>query len=186
MGEVADHITEEAEPLWFCVRAKTKSEHIAAAGLREIPGIEVFCPRLRERRATRRGPVWFVEALFPGYLFARFDPLLHLRTVSYANASLGVVGFGGYFPPIPDGQIIGLRNHFDEEGVHTVPDSLAAGDRARINTGPFAGLEAVIQTILPARNRVTILLDFLGSLRAVELPRHSLNGPSCVPGDFVR
>lgn len=59
---------------WFCLRSQPKHEKIAATHLlRTIAGIEVFSPRLRIRRQTRRGVVWFVEALFPGYLFARFD-----------------------------------------------------------------------------------------------------------------
>src|SRR5258708_12312989 len=58
---------------WFCLRAQPKREHIAAACLRQTCEVEVFCPRLRFRKLTSRGPVWFIEAMFPGYLFARFD-----------------------------------------------------------------------------------------------------------------
>src|SRR5260370_33331325 len=58
---------------WFCLRAQPKREHIAAACLRQTCEVEVFCPRLRFRQLTSRGPVWFIEAMFPGYLFARFD-----------------------------------------------------------------------------------------------------------------
>ena len=58
---------------WFCLRAQPKREHIAAACLRQNSEVEVFCPRVRFRKHTNRGPVWFVESMFPGYLFARFD-----------------------------------------------------------------------------------------------------------------
>src|SRR5260221_5470813 len=58
---------------WFCLRAQPKREHIAAACLPQTCEVEVFCPRLRFRKLTSRGPVWFIEAMFPGYLFARFD-----------------------------------------------------------------------------------------------------------------
>ena len=58
---------------WFCLRAQPKREHIAAACLRQISEVEVFSPRVRFRKHTNRGPVWFVESMFPGYLFARFD-----------------------------------------------------------------------------------------------------------------
>ena len=39
---------------WYCVRTQTKREHIAAGHLRELEGVEVFCPRLKYRKATRR------------------------------------------------------------------------------------------------------------------------------------
>ena len=59
-------------PEWFCVRTQTKREHIAAGHLREVEGVEVFGPRLRYRKATRRGKIGWVEPLCPGYLLARF------------------------------------------------------------------------------------------------------------------
>src|SRR4029077_15110962 len=55
--------------MWFCLRAHPKREHIAAVGLRRQFGIGCFSPRVRFRKATRRGAVWFVEPMFPGYLF---------------------------------------------------------------------------------------------------------------------
>jgi transcriptional antiterminator RfaH len=36
------------------------------------------------------------------------------------------------------------------------------GDNVRIAKGAFAGLEAVVTQILPARERVKVLMDFLG------------------------
>ena len=39
---------------------------------------------------------------------------------------------------------------------------LSPGDNVRIMQGAFAGLEAVVTQILPARERVKILMDFLG------------------------
>src|SRR5258707_3918560 len=60
------------EPVWFCLKTQPKREHLAAIMLRRQFSVECFSPRLRFRRMTRRGPVWFVEAMFPGYLFARF------------------------------------------------------------------------------------------------------------------
>jgi Transcription termination factor nusG len=60
------------EPVWFCLKAQPKREHLAAIALRRQFGIECFSPRLRFRKMTNRGPVWFVEAMFPGYLFTKF------------------------------------------------------------------------------------------------------------------
>jgi len=42
-------------PAWYCARTKPKHEHIAAANLQKNLGLEVFHPRLRMERATRRG-----------------------------------------------------------------------------------------------------------------------------------
>ncbi len=64
-----------------------------------ISEVEVFCPRVRFRKQTNRGPVWFVESMFPGYLFARFDyPALHRRVRQGPGVS-GFVQFGDRLAP---------------------------------------------------------------------------------------
>ena len=65
--------TMSATAQWFCLKAQTKREHIAADHVRQIPGTAVFLPRVRFQRKTVRGLAWFTEALFPGYVFARFN-----------------------------------------------------------------------------------------------------------------
>ena len=52
------------EPVWFCLKVQSKREHLVASGLRKQFGIVCFAPRLRLRKLTRRGPVWFVEAMW--------------------------------------------------------------------------------------------------------------------------
>ena len=83
-----------SEPAWYCLKTQTKREAIAAAHLRELEGVEVFCPMLRYRKATRRGKVWWVEALFPGYLLARFRLSTDERAVMYSQGVRGLVRFG--------------------------------------------------------------------------------------------
>ena len=51
-----------SEAAWYCLQAKHKQEHIAAAHLRELKGVIVFCPRLRFRRQTRTGAAWVTES----------------------------------------------------------------------------------------------------------------------------
>ena len=58
---------------WYCVRSKPKKERMAAAAVASMLGLEVFCPQIRFRRKTARGPVWFQEAMFPSYFFCRFE-----------------------------------------------------------------------------------------------------------------
>ena len=99
----------EYRPAWFCVRSQPKHEHIAAAHLKGDPDLEVFLPRIRFKRATRRGPVWFTEALFPNYLFTRFDLAACLRRVCHAWGVRGVVHFGDRGPIVPEAVIEELR-----------------------------------------------------------------------------
>lgn len=150
------------QPAWFCLRSQPKREHIAAAHLRAIEGIEVFNPRLRLRKATRRGPVTFVEALFPNYLFARFDLSHSLNAVKHSPSVSSVVHFGLQIPVIPDGVIADLKEELDGEGICEGDRSIEEGDEVTIEYGPFLGMHAVVLRVLSPHQRVEVLLEMLG------------------------
>jgi transcriptional antiterminator RfaH len=164
-------------PKWFCLRTQSKREHIAAEHVRQLPGIETFLPRIRFQRKTSRGPVWFTEALFPGYLFARFDLAEQLRQIHHANGVRGVVHFGDRWPAIADEAIAELRQLAGDEQVCVVNELFSPGEEVEVAAGAFRGWSAVVTRVLPARERVLVLLDFLGRQTCVEVPEADLLRP---------
>jgi transcriptional antiterminator RfaH len=155
---------------WFCLRSQPKHEHIAAANLRRLDAMDVFSPRIRFKRSTRRGPVWFTESLFPNYLFARFDWNTNLRRVLHVGGVASVVHFGSRWPTIPDDVIRSLRESVGTEELTVLDQTLQAGDDVEISGGAFHGLQGVITRVMPARSRVAVLLDFLGRQASIEVP----------------
>ena len=154
---------------WFCLKAQTKREHIAADHLRQLAGLEVFLPRVRFQRKTVRGLAWFTEALFPGYVFARFDFQQQFRQVNHAAGIRGIVHFGDRWPTIPDEVIAELQLAIGTENICTITDQLAAGEEVEVAAGAFRGLKAVVTRVMPARERVLVLLEFLGRQTSVEI-----------------
>jgi transcriptional antiterminator RfaH len=159
---------------WFCLRSQAKHEHIAAAHLGMEGGVEVYSPRIRFKRATRRGPVWFTEALFPSYLFARFDLATDLRKVCHARGVRGVVHFGDRWPIVPDGVIAEMRTTVGADQVHLVREEPHPGETVRIAGGVFHGLSAVVTRLMSSQERVAVLLEFLGRQTTVELALESV------------
>jgi transcriptional antiterminator RfaH len=155
---------------WFCLRSQPKHEHIAAAHLRKIEGVEVFLPRVRFQRSTRQGMAWVTEALFPGYLFARFDWHNTLRQAQAARGVSAVVHFGSRWPVIDDAIIEDLKQVVGAEELHVIPHTLQPGDPVEIAEGAMRGLQAVVSRVLPSRDRVAVLLDFLGRQTSIEVP----------------
>ena len=94
---------------WFCLRTDHKREHMAAAQLRRDPAIEVYLPRIRYERLRRSSRTWITEALFPNYLFARFDLITCGRRVRHAWTVREMVHFGSRYPTIPEAVIEELR-----------------------------------------------------------------------------
>jgi transcriptional antiterminator RfaH len=150
------------EPRWYCLRSQAKHEHIAAAYLRIVKEITVFCPRVRFKRQTRQGLVWVTEAMFPSYLFAQFELGTQLREVEYAHGVRGIVRFADRYPTIEDEVLDQLRDYVGENEIRELDYAPSQGDNVWIAQGAFAGLEAVVTQILPAKERVKVLMDFLG------------------------
>ncbi len=172
---------EEPGPKWYCVRCQTKREHMAADVLRRLEGVEVFCPRLRYRKSTRRGVIWWLEPLFPSYLLARFSLEEMERAVAFAQGVSGLVRFGGAIPPVPDAFVEALRREYrwDQGGseILTVTPSLQCGDEVEIGSGPLAGMPATVLKIAPATERVKVLMEFLGQPNIVDVDLFSILMP---------
>ena len=147
---------------WFCLRTQRKREHIAAACLRRLSEVEVFCPRVRFRKPTTRGLVWFVECMFPGYLFARFDFAAYHRRIGQRPGVSGFVQFGERFALLPDALINEIRTRTGPDELVEVAQALEPGQSVRIVQGPFQGLEALVTRVISARERVEILIEWMG------------------------
>jgi len=170
----------DPEPGWYCVRTKPKSEHLAARNLMGFANLdEVFCPRIRYEKSTRRGNVWFVEALFPGYIFARFDLTNDLRAVNAATGVLGILRFSDEYPQIEHAYIQELKDEFPEEegAIRIIEPEISEGDDVIITEGALKGLETVVTRLVSGQDRVRVLMEWLGEEREAEVSLKSLNRP---------
>jgi transcriptional antiterminator RfaH len=159
---------------WYCARTKPKHEHIAAANVRKHLGLEVFHPRLRIERATRRGVARIVEPLFPCYIFIRCVIAERLNDIQHTNGISSLVHFGNRIPLVADSVIAELQECFEAEEPMTLQDNLSPGDEVLMGEGAFAGMRAFVLRVLPARQRVQVLLDVLGGPTPVEVSRESV------------
>lgn len=160
-------MTDDETEKWRVIRGKPKSEHLAAQHLR-ASGFEAFCPRLRHQKKTVRGKVWYVEALFPGYLFAKFSRL-QMRHVAGTAFVSQVLSFMEDCAAVSDEIVAELRATVDEKETITVQTSIEAGEQVEIVDGPMRGQSVTVTQVLPGAQRVRVLLEILGSSREVEV-----------------
>ena len=146
----------------------------SASSLASLHGLEVFCPQIRFQRKTVRGAVWFQEAMFPGYLFVRFDLFEMKRLVSYAPGVLHIPQFDGRFIPVPDAVVESLKNQLDEKDVTDAMISLQPGDETTILEGSMQGLKVKVIRTMPAQERVAVLMEMMGTLVEAVVPVQSL------------
>jgi transcriptional antiterminator RfaH len=159
---------------WYALKASPKKEHLAAQLLGRTMEMEAFCPRLRYTKRTKRGPVKFVEALFPGYLFVRTELKDNYRRIMATGGVTGLVRYGENVPAVPDAFIEQLRERLDGDIQEEPEVVLEPGQAVTIVEGPFKDWNAVVSGLVPARDRVAILLDFLGQTLELKVTPESL------------
>ena len=127
---------------WFALRVKSNCERTVAAVARN-KGFEEFlplyhsCNRWSDRIKSAEVP------LFPGYIFCRIDPRFRLPILTIPGA-LHFIGIGKVPVPIDDSEIVAIQNAV-RSGLPIVPwEYLDAGQLARVDHGPLAGLEAIL------------------------------------------
>jgi transcriptional antiterminator RfaH len=161
-------------PAWYSARTKPKHEHIATAGLRRHLELEVFFPKIRLEKPTRRGVVRVIEPLFPCYIFIRCVVEESVNDIQHVSGISRLVQFGNKFPQVADVIIEELQSCFGADDLLVVENRLAPGDEVTVATGAFAGMSAQVLKSLPAKKRVQILLDILGRPTTVEVGSESV------------
>ena len=157
--------------LWYVMRSKPNKESFLWEQL-SLQNIECYYPRLRVQPVNPRARK--LRAYFPGYLFVRVDlERINLSTLQWMPGAAGLVSFGGEPASVPDSLINTIRNRVDEINAAggELLEGLEKGQAVAIQTGPFAGYNAIFDARLSGDERVRVLLELIdqGQL-PVELP----------------
>lgn len=172
------------QPAWYVIHTKPKCEHLAAAMMLGLSDVETYCPRIRFQKNTRRGKVWFLEALFPSYFFARFVPANSLRAVRHSQNVIRIVDFGDQMIPVADGVIEAIRSEMDGQDVREIKAGVQVGDTVELTEGPMRGLKGIVNSVMDGQERVKILMEFLGRESLIEVPTSKLL-PEHTPRDIL-
>jgi transcriptional antiterminator RfaH len=145
---------------WFAVHTQAGRETLAEAHLRRRCQ-RVFCPRYRQRVIVHGYRREVTRPLFPGYLFAAFDPVHDFKAVHYARGVRGVVAFGGQPAEVPTHVLRDIQSTMRDGLVQLQPRPLRTGERVEIIAGPFKGHMGIFVAARSGAERVAILLDAL-------------------------
>ncbi len=162
---------------WFVARTKPNREDYAQRTL-GLRGLGVFLPRIIELDCYVGGvPRQQPAPLFPGYLFVHMDLFADYQRVIWAPGVRELLCLGDGPVPIEDVVIEQLRMRCDPNGlVYMSPGPWNQGDQVEIADGPFAGLLATVETVMPRRRRIKLLIDFLARRTSVDMPLTSIRG----------
>lgn len=156
---------------WFVMQTKLHHEARAIRHLAlRAADVDTFLPRIEVVRKKWGRHVRSLEVLFPSYLFFQMD--LTPATWSAVRWTPGVrrvLGDGDRPIGVPDEFIEAIKERVRPLGFVRVGSRLNPGAQVRVRTGPFAGLEGIIERPTSRRDRVRVLLQVVGRVTPIEI-----------------
>jgi transcriptional antiterminator RfaH len=153
---------------WAVARLQGHRERLALHCL-GLAGYPTYLPRIRARRVIGNRKVSEAAPLFPGYCFLTIE--LQWHVARWAPGVINIIMDGERPARVPDQIIRALRGR-ERGGLITLPTKpplgppFVPGDRLRIRSGPFTGLNGLYAGMAP-HDRVLVLLTMLGGERTV-------------------
>lgn len=158
---------------WYVVKTARFREEYVTRQLTEFMGADVYFPVAKiPRSQLRKGQPHF-EALFPGYVFARFDLQRHLLGFRRIRGVNSLVSFDGHPACVPGAVISELRRKERGRGyinLHVAAETLSPSCPVSVTDGPFRGYRGLFLRYSESPERVRILLDALQSPVILEVP----------------
>lgn len=144
---------------WYVIHTKPRHEQRADDNLRAWH-LETFYPKLKERYYAARSdqPLFRVKALFPGYIFARFNANELIHKVRFTRGVHSVVSFGLTPTPVDHTIIEIIRSNQDADGFTKIGEEFHAGDKVTIQDGPLKDFAGIFERTLNDEERVSVLL----------------------------
>lgn len=153
---------------WFALQVKTCKEQSVATALRQ-KGYTEFLPQYCARRRWSDRSKEIELALFPGYLFCRFDPLHRLPILTTPGVT-SILGVGKIPVPVDASEVAAIQAMV-RSGMQVGPwPFLQVGARVRIEEGPLRGVEGILVQV-NKRNRLVASITLLQRSVSVEVDR---------------
>lgn len=151
---------------WYALQVNCRKESSIASQI-EGRGFECFLPTYKSLRKWSDRTKEVDQALFPGYLFCRFEYQERQPIVTAAGV-VQVVGNGRIAIPIPDGEIEALQVAVSS-GIPAQPwPYLKAGELVRVNYGHLSGLQGILVNF-KGNHRVVLSVTLLQRSLALEV-----------------
>jgi transcription antitermination factor NusG len=151
---------------WYALQVNCRKE-LSIASQIEGRGFECFLPTYKSLRKWSDRTKEIDQALFPGYLFCRFEYQGRQPIMTTAGV-VQVVGNGRVAIPIPDAEIEALQVAISS-GIPAQPwPYLKAGELVRVNYGHLSGLEGILVNF-KGNHRVVLSVTLLQRSLALEV-----------------
>ena len=167
------------------VRPRVPSFHImkkkwliAIYKINEVKRVEInlsnqkfdyYLPKIKIKKINAKDKF---EVLFPGYIFINTS-LKNYSALNYTMGIKNIIKFGDRVSCLSSEEIEAIRMAEERSKIDPVDSQLKIGQDVVIASGSFKGIIAKVCS-LPSKERVDLLLSFLGSRRKVTIQEKDL------------
>ena len=151
---------------WFAVWTRSRHEQAVREQL-EGKGLDAFLPTIPKWSRWKDRKKKIDWPLFPGYCFARFDPIDRLSVLKCAGV-VSIVSFNGEIAPIPDVQIDGIRTLVESDLQYDPCPLIREGMMVEVVHGPLKGVVGRLQR-KGSHARLILSVDLIGQAVSVEV-----------------
>ena len=152
------------DPHWYAARTRPNHERRVAERMVQR-SIEHLLPLYTSLRQWKDRKVSLSMPLFPGYLFVRLCMRERLHVLEVPGVA-GLVGIGSQPVPLPDEEIRAIQDCVNLESRIAPHPYLVIGNRARVRSGPFQGIEGII---VRSNSQTRLVISFSLIQRSVTL-----------------
>lgn len=158
----------ELSSVWYLAASKPRQETRAIENLHN-QGITAYSPLISVEKIRSNKKVIVEEAMFPGYIFIKLSPQSGLwHKVKSTRGVRDWVRFSGKAASLPEKLVDNLIKQEQQQTLPTLNKCPSPGDRVKILSGPFQGLNGIYQAS-SGEERAIILIDFLGKVNRLKL-----------------
>jgi transcriptional antiterminator RfaH len=154
---------------WYVVQTKPR-EYERASYYLEKEGIEIYLSKM-DVYNWKLGAL-LQKPLFPGYLFARFEPDTQISLVRWTRGVNKILMQSNNPTPINNRVLESIKGLAQSDGIIR-KQGFKPKDNVRIKKGPLKGLEGIFENWTSDRGRVKILLNLVSYQTRVSL-HHTL------------
>lgn len=153
-------------PAWFALWTRSRHEQVVREQL-EQKQIEAFLPTVTKWSRWKDRKKRIDWPLFPGYCFARFDPLDRLPILKCAGV-VNIVSFEGEPAAIPQQEIDGIRQLVESDLAYDPCPLISEGMMVEVVHGPLKGISGRLVR-KGTHARLVLSVDLIGQAVSVEV-----------------
>jgi transcriptional antiterminator NusG len=151
---------------WYAIWTRSRHEKLVRDQLSQKK-LDVFLPTITKWSRWKDRKKQIEWPLFPGYIFARFDPADRLPILK-CDGVVTIIGTDGLPSPIPEIEIDSVRTLIESELAFDPCPLIKEGMMVEVKSGPLKGVVGRLMR-KGSHARLVLSVDLIGQAVSVEV-----------------